>query len=40
MLTFVAGAVNITGVLALKTLTTNVNGHFAIFAEVYTLMAN
>lgn len=33
MLSFVAGMVNITGVLALQTLTTNVTGHFAYFAE-------
>lgn len=33
MLSFVAGIVNVTGVLALKTLTTNVTGHFAYFAE-------
>jgi len=33
LLSFVAGLVNITGVLALKTLTTNVTGHFAFFAE-------
>lgn len=33
LLSFVAGLVNITGVLALKTLTTNVTGHFAYFAE-------
>lgn len=33
MLSLVAGIVNITGVLALKTLTTNVTGHFAFFAE-------
>lgn len=33
LLSFVAGIVNITGVLALKTLTTNVTGHFAYFAE-------
>lgn len=33
ILSFVAGIVNITGVLALKTLTTNVTGHFAFFAE-------
>lgn len=33
LLSFVAGTVNITGVLALKTLTTNVTGHFAYFAE-------
>jgi uncharacterized membrane protein YoaK (UPF0700 family) len=33
LLSFVAGLVNISGVLALKTLTTNVTGHFAFFAE-------
>jgi uncharacterized membrane protein YoaK (UPF0700 family) len=33
LLSFVAGLVNITGVLSLKTLTTNVTGHFAFFAE-------
>ncbi len=33
MLSFVAGTVNITGVLAVSTLTTNVTGHFAFFAE-------
>lgn len=33
LLSLVAGIVNITGVLALKTLTTNVTGHFAYFAE-------
>ena len=33
LLSLVAGIVNITGVLALKTLTTNVTGHFAFFAE-------
>lgn len=33
LLSMVAGIVNITGVLALKTLTTNVTGHFAYFAE-------
>lgn len=33
LLSLVAGFVNITGVLALKTLTTNVTGHFAYFAE-------
>ncbi len=31
LLSFVAGLVNITGVLAVKTLTTNVTGHFAFF---------
>lgn len=33
LLSLVAGIVNITGVLALHTLTTNVTGHFAYFAE-------
>lgn len=33
ILSFVAGIVNITSVLAIKTLTTNVTGHFAYFAE-------
>jgi uncharacterized membrane protein YoaK (UPF0700 family) len=33
LLSFVAGIVNISGVLGLKTLTTNVTGHFAFFAE-------
>ncbi|PWA05877.1 YoaK family protein [Flavobacterium psychrotolerans] len=33
MLSLVAGIVNVTGVLAIKTLTTNVTGHFAYFAE-------
>jgi uncharacterized membrane protein YoaK (UPF0700 family) len=33
LLSFVAGLVNVTGVLALKTLTTNLTGHFAFFAE-------
>lgn len=33
LLSFVAGLVNITGVLSVKTLTTNVTGHFAYFAE-------
>lgn len=32
MLSFVAGMVNITGVLSIHTLTTNVTGHFAFFA--------
>jgi len=35
LLSLVAGIVNITGVLALKTLTTNVTGHFAFFAEEF-----
>ena len=33
LLSFIAGIVNITGVLSLKVLTTNVTGHFAFFAE-------
>lgn len=33
LLSFIAGMVNIVGVLSLKTLTTNVTGHFAFFAE-------
>ncbi len=33
MLSFVAGVVNITGVLSIHTLTTNVTGHFAFFSE-------
>jgi uncharacterized membrane protein YoaK (UPF0700 family) len=33
MLSFVAGIVNISGVLSINTLTTNVTGHFAFFAE-------
>ncbi len=36
VLSFVAGIVNVTGVLAVKTLTTNVTGHFAYFAEEVT----
>jgi len=36
LLSFVAGLVNITGVFAVKTLTTNVTGHFAFFAEEIT----
>ena len=36
LLSLVAGIVNITGVLSLKTLTTNVTGHFAFFAEEAT----
>ncbi|MEM0543268.1 YoaK family protein [Flavobacterium sp. j3] len=35
LLSLVAGIVNITGVLALHTLTTNVTGHFAFFAEEF-----
>src|SRR5690606_16832848 len=37
MLSFVAGIVNVTGVLALKILTTNVTGHFAYFSEEMVL---
>jgi uncharacterized membrane protein YoaK (UPF0700 family) len=33
LLSFVAGIVNVTGVLSIQTLTTNVTGHFAYFAE-------
>ncbi len=33
LLSLVAGIVNITGILSVKTLTTNVTGHFAFFAE-------
>jgi uncharacterized membrane protein YoaK (UPF0700 family) len=36
LLSFVAGIVNVTGVLAVQTLTTNVTGHFAFFAEEVT----
>ena len=36
LLSFVAGIVNITGVLSVKTLTTNITGHFAYFAEEVT----
>ncbi|MBF4473387.1 YoaK family protein [Flavobacterium sp. HJJ] len=36
LLSFIAGIVNVTGVLAVKTLTTNVTGHFAYFAEEVT----
>jgi uncharacterized membrane protein YoaK (UPF0700 family) len=35
MLSFVAGMVNINGVLSISTLTTNVTGHFAFFAEEF-----
>lgn len=35
LLSLVAGMVNITGVLALKTLTTNVTGHFAYFSDEF-----
>jgi uncharacterized membrane protein YoaK (UPF0700 family) len=35
VLSFVAGIVNITGVLSVKTLTTNVTGHFAYFSEEF-----
>ncbi|MBL0329363.1 MAG: DUF1275 domain-containing protein [Bacteroidetes bacterium] len=37
LLSFIAGIVNITGVLQLKVLTTNVTGHFAFFAEELVL---
>jgi uncharacterized membrane protein YoaK (UPF0700 family) len=37
ILSAVAGMVNITGVLAVKTLTTNVTGHFAFFSEELSL---
>jgi len=37
LLSFVAGVVNITGVLHMKVLTTNVTGHFAYFAEELSL---
>ena len=33
LLSFVAGIVNVTGVLSIQTLTTNITGHFAYFAE-------
>ena len=36
MLSFIAGLVNVTGVLSVRTLTTNVTGHFAFFAEELT----
>lgn len=36
-LSFIAGIVNITGVLSVATLTTNVTGHFAFFAEEIVL---
>ena len=35
MLSFVAGIVNICGVLSITTLTTNVTGHFAFFSEEF-----
>jgi uncharacterized membrane protein YoaK (UPF0700 family) len=35
MLSFVAGTVNICGVLSIQTLTTNVTGHFAFFSEEF-----
>lgn len=35
ILSFIAGMVNITGVLSVKTLTTNVTGHFAFFSEEF-----
>ena len=37
MLSFVAGLVNVTGVLALKILTTNITGHLAYFSEEIAL---
>jgi len=37
LLSCVAGIVNITGVLSLGTLTTNVTGHFAFFSEAFFL---
>ena len=33
ILSFIAGLVNVTGVLSVRTLTTNITGHFAFFAE-------
>jgi uncharacterized membrane protein YoaK (UPF0700 family) len=36
MLSLIAGMVNISGVLSVKTLTTNVTGHFAYFSEELT----
>ncbi len=36
ILSFIAGLVNVTGVLSVRTLTTNVTGHFAFFAEELT----
>lgn len=35
-LSFIAGLVNVTGVLGVKTFTTNITGHFAFFAEELT----
>ena len=35
LLSLIAGLVNITGVLSIKTLTTNVTGHFAYFADAF-----
>jgi len=35
ILSFIAGLVNITGLLSLKILTTNVTGHFAFFSEEF-----
>jgi Predicted membrane protein len=35
MLSFVAGIVNISGVLSIATLTTNLTGHFAFFSEEF-----
>lgn len=37
MLSFVAGIVNVCGVMALKVLTTNITGHFAYFSEEIAL---
>jgi len=36
MLSFAAGMVNITGILSVQTLTTNITGHFAFFAEHFS----
>ena len=35
MLSFIAGIVNIAGVMSIQTLTTNVTGHFAFFSEEF-----
>jgi uncharacterized membrane protein YoaK (UPF0700 family) len=35
ILSFVAGMVNISGLLSIETLTTNVTGHFAFFSEYF-----
>jgi len=37
MLSFVAGVVNISGVLSIGVLTTNVTGHFAFFSEYFVM---